>query len=328
MSLDDFAVLERIPGGICSNLLRAVRLLDGRHAVLKCYEVNAASPGIFANIPSEGDEPYLKETHFLRKILNVPGCVQILDYFYDKSQGKYVIVLEDLHFLGFDNLNEALANNNEFLTESNVSWILRETINTLRQIHELNILHCDIKPDNIFIHRKEKRIKLLDFNIATEIASDMLGVPRAKSIPCTPEYAPPEVLIQQHPWTSAGEIWSLGATAFVLLCKKFPFSDPFMCHRAQPDYPEDSNFRLERDINPRLHYNNGVVDKLKAPPIRLSLKAREFLMCCLHKNPKCRSSLQSLSMHPFLSAEFSRCPSFSTDALVFDNISKVSDQIS
>ncbi|VDO03939.1 unnamed protein product [Rodentolepis nana] len=328
MSLDDFAVLERIPGGICSNLLRAVRLLDGRHAVLKCYEINTTPPGIFGNAPSECSEPYLKEAHFLQRIQNVPGCVKILDYFHDKSHDQYVIVLEDLHSLGFECLNVALASNDKFLTESNVSWILRETINTLQQIHEFNILHCDIKPDNIFIHRQEKRIKLLDFNIATEIVPKMLEVPRAKSIRCTPDYAPPEVLIQQRPWTTAGEVWSLGVTAFVLLCKKFPFRDPFMSYRAQPDYPQDSNFRVERDINPRSHYTNGVVDKLKAPPIRLSLRAREFLMCCLHKIPKCRPSLQSLSMHPFLSAESSMCPSFITNSLSFDNIVGISTKFS
>lgn len=328
MSLDDFAVLEKISGGICANVLRAVRLQDARHVVLKCYEIKTAPPGMFVHIPSEGDEPYLKEAHFLRRTQNVSGCVRMLDYFYDEDQEKYVIVLEDLHSLGFERLNEKLTGDDDFLTESNVSWILRETINTLQHIHDLNILHCDIKPDNIFIHRTEKRIKLLDFNIATEIIPRELGFTEMKSIPCTPEYAPPEVLIQQQPWTSAGEIWSLGATAFVLLCKKFPFSDPLTCHRVQPDYPEDANFRLERDLDKRSHYAKGFSDKPKAPPISLSLKAREFLMCCLHKNPKYRPTLQSLSKHALISAESPMRLNFNTNSFVFDNLVRVSTQLS
>ena len=300
MVLDGFTVVEQIAGGMCSQVLRAIRNADGLRVVLKCYDTKNKADGMFAHIPSEGSEPILKESYFLKKVQNVGGCVKMVDFFCDNVHDQYVIVLEDLSSLGFVRLTQEIINDNNFLTESTIAWIMRELIHTLQQIHDLNILHCDIKPDNIFIHPTEKRIKLLDFNIATEVIPHQLLLPNSKPIACTPEYAPPEVLIHQHPWTLAGEVWSLGVTAFVLLCKKFPFTDPFSCHRMQPEYPEDLNLTWERGSRDRVHYAEKNASKSKITNTHLSLKAKDFLITCLHKKPQCRPSFQRLAMHAFL----------------------------
>lgn len=326
MSLDEFAVTGKIVDGANSTVLQAVRMQDGLHVVLKCYDGTAVAPGMFLKTPSECDEPYLKEAHFLRKARNVSGCVKMIDYFHDKCQDKYVIVLEDLHFLGFTELTEEIVKDDGFLTESSIGWILREIILTLQQIHDLNVLHCDIKPDNIFINRHERRIKLLDFSIASEISPQDLPTADTKSILCTPEYAPPEVLLYQRTWTPAGETWSLGVTAFVLLCKKFPFSDPFTSYYAQPAYPEDYYSQYGRDVGKQSLYANESVVKPKPSNTRLSLKAKDFLTSCLHKKPHCRPNFQRLLLHPFLAADSSLRIYLSVNSFSFDNPGRISAQ--
>jgi serine/threonine protein kinase len=41
--------------------------------------------------------------------------------------------------------------------------------NGLKQIHDRNIIHCDIKPHNIIYHRETKQLKLIDFGASVKI---------------------------------------------------------------------------------------------------------------------------------------------------------------
>nr|CDS15054.1 proto oncogene serine:threonine protein kinase [Echinococcus granulosus] len=328
MGLDGFFVTEQIASGLCSHVLRAVRKRDGLSVVLKCYDAENAVPGMFVQTQSGGDEPILREAYFLQKVQGVNGCVKMVDYFFDESRNQYVIVLEDLTSLGFTGLTQEILNNDGFLTESSIAWILHETIHTLQQMHELNVLHCDIKPDNIFIHRGKKQIKLLDFNIANEMIAHELSAQNAGAIGCTPEYAPPEVLIQRRAWTPASEVWSVGVTAFVLLCKKFPFEDPLTCHRMKPAYPEDLSVTWERGYQNESHCRMESKSKSEriAPP--LSLRAKDFLISCLYKRPQCRPSLQRLSAHPFLTPNQFLRVGFNTNSYGLDEQMRVCTRVS
>ncbi|VDM18083.1 unnamed protein product [Hydatigera taeniaeformis] len=312
--MDGFDVIEQIAGGLCSHVLLAIRKRDGLRVVLKCYDADSTLPGMFVHVRSEGDEPVLREAYFLKKVQSVSGCVKMLDYFFEPLKNQHVIVLEDLISLGYTRLTQEILSNDGFLSESSISWIMRETINTLQQIHSLNVLHCDIKPDNILINRTKNQIKLLDFNIANEVISHELPAQNCKAIGCTPAYTPPEVLIQQRPWTPASEVWSVGVMAFVLLCKKFPFDDPLNSFRMPPAYPEDLNTTWERDSRDKSVHRTNVKPRCQGSVSCLSLKAKDFLISCLHRKPQCRSSLQRLSAHPFLSPSQIRL-SFSTSFL-------------
>ncbi|VDK40417.1 unnamed protein product [Taenia asiatica] len=315
--MDDFDVVERIAGGLCSRVLRAIRKRDGLRVVLKCYDAESTVPSMFAPIRSGGDEVFLREAYFLKKVQGVNGCVKMLDHFFDAVNNQHVIVLEDLISLGYTRLTQEILSNDGFLTESTIAWVLHEIINTLQQLHNLNVLHCDIKPDNILIHWRKNQIKLLDFNIANEMISHELPEQNCKAIGCTPAYTPPEVLIQQRPWTPASEVWSVGVMAFVLLCKKFPFEDPFNSYRMQPAYPEDLNTTWERDARNKSFYRLESKPKLLSSGPCLSLKAKDFLISCLHRKPQCRPSFQRLSAHPFLTPNQLNV-SFSTNSFQSD----------
>ncbi|VDD81207.1 unnamed protein product [Mesocestoides corti] len=311
MDVDAFAVTERIHGGVCAQVLRAARKDDGLPVILKCYDAEHLESSMTAYVPSEGERPVLKEAYFLKKLQNVSGCVKMLDYFFDERNNIYVIVLEDLCAAGYSKLTQEIHKNDGFLTEASISWIMRDTIRTIQEFHSLNVLHCDIKPDNIFINRNERRIKLIDFNIAMELVPQEFPIPDARTLGCTPEYAPPEVLIRKCLWTPAGEVWSIGATAFVLLCKKFPFADPYSCHRMRPAYPENH----EDSITDGCRYCEETNNKNSMPAPSLSLKAKDFLLSCLHKRPESRLNFQRLSGHAFLTISQPVARNLGTDSV-------------
>jgi len=88
----------------------------------------------------------------------------------------------------------------------------------LHAAHNAGIIHCDIKPANIFI-TKEGRIKILDFGIAQLRDSDNSPAATAGTL----AYMSPEQLRGGHlePGT---DIWSLGVTMYEAITGSHPFN--------------------------------------------------------------------------------------------------------
>lgn len=110
--------------------------------------------------------------------------------------------------------------------------VARDIINAIEHLHSLQILHRDIKPDNVMfkVSKNEKVFKLGDFGFARELQSDETY----NTIYGTPEYihpvafakyyhskigipAPKELLSERHEW------WSIGVTLYETATGELPF---------------------------------------------------------------------------------------------------------
>lgn len=108
------------------------------------------------------------------------------------------------------------------LTPREVAEIARDVLLALIEAHALNVVHRDLKPANVFLvseHGGRSRYaKVLDFGIAKLLGSDVLGPSTATvagMVPCTPEYAAPELLHGQPvPQT---DLYALGHLMLELL---------------------------------------------------------------------------------------------------------------
>ena len=98
-----------------------------------------------------------KETALLSKMAH-PNVVVIHDV--DEYEGQVFFVME---LLQGQNLSHRLAHGKMEFDE--VDAIVKQIALGLGAIHELGIVHCDIKPTNIFVTNKGN-VKLLDFGIA------------------------------------------------------------------------------------------------------------------------------------------------------------------
>ncbi|BBM82377.1 serine/threonine-protein kinase [Candidatus Uabimicrobium amorphum] len=108
------------------------------------------------------------------------------------------------------------------LSYKQIADILRQVAVALDYAHEKNIIHRDIKPDNIILSDKYQA-KLTDFGLAkdTEIQS---SISRTGNIVGTPAFLSPEQ-VQGAKVTPQSDIYSLGATLYYILTGQPPFRD-------------------------------------------------------------------------------------------------------
>jgi serine/threonine-protein kinase len=101
--------------------------------------------------------------------------------------------------------------------------IVRQVARALEYAHSRNIVHRDVKPDNIMINR-EGKAKLADYGLVKYLDDiDAAGLTSEGQIMGTPNYISPEQASGKDKIDIRSDIYSLGATLFHLLTGKPPF---------------------------------------------------------------------------------------------------------
>ena len=104
--------------------------------------------------------------------------------------------------------------------ENTVRNLLWSLLNVLEYVHSQNIIHRDIKPDNIILRQRDNKLVLIDFGIVKEVLRVGIDGNPTSSILAggTPGYTAPEQAIGRPAYAS--DLYSLGATGIYLLTGK------------------------------------------------------------------------------------------------------------
>ncbi len=180
---------------------------------------------------SIGSDPKVLET-FRREAqsaarLNNPHIVQI--YSFGEEKGQPYLVME---LVSGDKLDEMIEAG-EPLDPAFVIRVGLEIADGLATAQAANLVHGDIKPENILFDEK-MQAKLVDFGIASMLSSKDAG----KEIWGTPYYIAPEKA-QRRKTDIRSDIYSLGATLYHAIAGRPPFDgdDPVKVIRARFEGP-------------------------------------------------------------------------------------------
>ena len=106
--------------------------------------------------------------------------------------------------------------------------ILLPVCDVLAEAHSLGIVHRDIKPQNIFLHRTRRGeiVKVLDFGIAKLIgeANPQRRLTQVGAGPGTPAYMAPERFSSQRSCDGQTDVYSLGVMLYKMLTGQLPFA--------------------------------------------------------------------------------------------------------
>jgi serine/threonine-protein kinase len=132
-----------------------------------------------------------------------------------------------LHFLAIEwasgDLLERYAKRNAPLPASEVAEIIVQIAGAVQAAHAAGIVHRDLKPENVMYDPESRRVKLLDFGIATDTdpATDE-RLTRAGFFVGTLMYVAPEALSGELV-TPAADQYSLATIAYYLLTGALPY---------------------------------------------------------------------------------------------------------
>ncbi|KAJ3319669.1 Protein kinase [Boothiomyces sp. JEL0866] len=161
------------------------------------------------------------------------------------------------------------------LSEAEIATVCNETVKGLKYLHDRNLIHRDIKSDNILLS-KRGYIKITDFGFCCKLS---LEKSKRATMIGTPYWMAPEV-VKQKEYGVKVDIWSLGIMVIEML-------------EAEPPYLEEEALKALYLIA-----TNGT-PKLKNPD-SVSHKLKSFLMACLEVDEDKRATSQELLDHPFL----------------------------
>jgi serine/threonine protein kinase len=135
---------------------------------------------------------------------------------------------DGLHFLAIEwaegEILERYAKQNAPLPRDEVATIVMQIAAGVQAAHDANIVHRDLKPENVMYDPKTRRVKLLDFGIATDTqASTDERLTRAGFFVGTLMYIAPEALSGEIV-TAAADQYSLATIAYFLLTRCLPYT--------------------------------------------------------------------------------------------------------
>ena len=126
------------------------------------------------------------------------------------------------------------------LSEKEALVIFRQLLEAFKELNKNNIMHRDLKPDNIFFN--EGKVKLGDFGFCK-----MLEVNMAQTMLGSPIYMAPEVL-KEEIYTLKADIWSLGVVLFEMLFGYCPFESSSISNLI--NVIKDTDLRIPKEVNP------------------------------------------------------------------------------
>uniref|UniRef100_A0A8D0GXD3 Protein kinase domain-containing protein n=1 Tax=Sphenodon punctatus TaxID=8508 RepID=A0A8D0GXD3_SPHPU len=149
--------------------------------------------------------------------LRWPSVVYLEGVF--ETPARVFVVMERLHG---DMLEFILASERSRLPERLAKFLTTQILAALCYLHARNIVHCDLKPENVLLASEEPfpQVKLCDFGFARIIGESSFR----RSVVGTPAYLAPEVL-RHHGYNRALDMWAVGVIIYVSLSGTFPFNE-------------------------------------------------------------------------------------------------------
>ncbi|XP_055496649.1 serine/threonine-protein kinase D1 isoform X2 [Leucoraja erinacea] len=166
--------------------------------------------------PTKQESQLRNEVAILQN-LHHPGVVN-LDCMFETPERVFVI-MEKLHG---DMLEMILSSEKGRLPEHITKFLITQILVALRHLHFKNIVHCDLKPENVLLASADPlpQVKLCDFGFARIIGEKSFR----RSVVGTPAYLAPEVL-RNKGYNRSLDMWSVGVIVYVSLSGTFPFNE-------------------------------------------------------------------------------------------------------
>jgi predicted ATPase len=178
-----------------------------------------------------------------------------------------------LEFISASTLADVLASPQAPFSAAAFAACAEQLLDALEAVHARGLIHCDLKPENVFLEQNPARARLFDFGLVRSSAEPQSAPPSGDgAIEGTPEYMSPEQCSGLATVDPRSDIYSLGVILYEMLTGYVPFfgtaADVQEAHRSK----RPTRFAQALGLSPLLE--NAVLRCLaKAPGERFQTAA-------------------------------------------------------
>ena len=258
--MNDFQIISKLGEGAYSTVFKVKRNIDQKIYALKKVKL--------LNLSEKEKENSLNEVRILASVKS-NFVVSYKEAFFDEKDNTLCIVME---FADRGDLYQKIVQHKKsakFFEESDIWRIFIQLVKGLKALHDLKILHRDMKSANVFLFSNGSA-KLGDLNVS-KVARRGLGYTQTG----TPYYASPEVW-KDNPYDHKSDVWSLGCVLYEMITLRPPF-------RAQ-------------DMEGL--FNKVCKGQYSRIPERFSDDLFQVVQFLLQVNPSSRPSCEQILTHP------------------------------
>ena len=205
--MNDFQIISKLGEGAYSTVFKVKRIIDNQIYALKKVKL--------MNLSEKEKENSLNEVRILASVKS-NFVVSYKEAFFDEKDNTLCIVME---FADRGDLYQKIVAHKKsakFFEESDIWRIFIQLVKGLKALHDLKILHRDMKSANVFLF-SNGCAKLGDLNVS-KVARRGLGYTQTG----TPYYASPEVW-KDKPYDHKSDVWSLGCVLYEMITLRPPF---------------------------------------------------------------------------------------------------------
>ncbi|PUZ37392.1 hypothetical protein GQ55_9G115400 [Panicum hallii var. hallii] len=310
--------------GVFSNVVRAKDLKAGKD------DSNEVAIKILRNIPviyKAGKQ----EISILEKLASADPkdrrhCVRFISSFMYRNH--LCLIFESLHM----NLHELLKKfgSDVGIKLTAVRTYSKQLFIALKHLKSCNVLHCDIKPDNVLVNEAKTKLKLCDFGSAMSA-----GMNETTPYLVSRFYRAPEIILGL-PYDHPLDMWSVGCSLFELYSGKVLFpgkmnNDMLRLHMeskgtlpkkmlrkgtfAKEHFDQDFNYFHEKDpvtkmtvkkhpvMNIKRQDLSSFVSSLPGEDPKMLSNFNDLLKRILVLDPEKRLKVEQALSHPFVSGE-------------------------
>eukprot|EP00063_Salmo_salar_P086809 XP_014061644.1 PREDICTED: mitogen-activated protein kinase kinase kinase kinase 3-like isoform X11 [Salmo salar] len=273
---EDFELIQRIGSGTYGDVYKARNVNTGELAAIKVIKLEP----VIMNSPTGEDFEVVQQEIIMMKDCKHSNIVAYFGSYLRRD--KLWISME---YCGGGSLQDIYHVTGP-LSESQIAYMSRETLQGLYYLHNKGKMHRDIKGANILL-TDNGYVKLADFGVSAQITATLA---KRKSFIGTPYWMAPEVAAVERKggYNQLCDIWAVGITAIELAELQPPMFDL---------HPMRALFLMTK--------SNFQSPKLK-DKVKWGNNFHHFVKLSLTKNPKKRPTAEKLLQHPFVSQPLSR----------------------
>lgn len=193
--------------GAYSTVFRVKRISDGSEYAMKKVKM--------VKLSERERQNAVNEVRILASIKH-PNIIGYKEAFFEDSTSTLCIIME---YADGGDMMKMISNHKKrgtHFSEKELWYYFIQIVRGMKALHDLKILHRDIKCANIFL-TKDGTVKLGDLNVSKVAKKGLLHTQTG-----TPYYASPEVW-KDRPYDNRSDIWSLGCVLYEMAMLNPPF---------------------------------------------------------------------------------------------------------